>query len=98
MEEIAQRRRLEFEWRRGLKLAATRDEVGKEDWSWRGLKLATRIEVEGGDEQLECWRLKMAPRPCRNKTINGNWKGAAVWLLPRTSGPDIIAPPHVLPA
>jgi hypothetical protein len=29
--EIAQRRGLEFEWRRGLKLAATRDEVGKED-------------------------------------------------------------------
>jgi hypothetical protein len=31
MEEIAQRRGLEFEWRRGLKLAAMRDEVGKED-------------------------------------------------------------------
>jgi hypothetical protein len=30
-EEIAQRRGLEFEWQRGLKLAATRDEVGKED-------------------------------------------------------------------
>jgi hypothetical protein len=30
-EEIAQQRGLEFEWRRGLKLAATRDEVGKED-------------------------------------------------------------------
>jgi hypothetical protein len=36
-EEIAQRRGLEFEWRRGLKLAATRDEV-----------LARRIEVEEG--------------------------------------------------
>jgi hypothetical protein len=34
-EEIAQRHSLEFEWRRGLKLAATRDEV-----------LARRIEVE----------------------------------------------------
>jgi hypothetical protein len=32
-EETAQRRGLEFEWRRGLKLAVTRDEVGKEDWS-----------------------------------------------------------------
>jgi hypothetical protein len=30
-EEIAQQRGLEFEWRRGLKLAATRDVVGKED-------------------------------------------------------------------
>jgi hypothetical protein len=30
-EEIAQRQGLEFEWRRGLKLAATMDEVGKED-------------------------------------------------------------------
>jgi hypothetical protein len=30
-QEIAQRWGLEFEWRRGLKLAATRDEVGKED-------------------------------------------------------------------
>jgi hypothetical protein len=30
-EEIAQRLGLEFEWRRGLKLAATRDEAGKED-------------------------------------------------------------------
>jgi hypothetical protein len=30
-EEITQRRGLEFEWRQGLKLAATRDEVGKED-------------------------------------------------------------------
>jgi hypothetical protein len=96
MEEIAQRRGLEFEWRWGLKLAATRDEVGKEDWSWRGMKLATRIEVEGGDEQLEGWRLKMAPRSCRNKTTNGNWKGAAVWLLSLTSGPDIIAPPLLL--
>jgi hypothetical protein len=25
----------------------------------------------------------MAPQPC-NKKINGNWKGAAVWLLPLT--------------
>jgi hypothetical protein len=30
-EEIAQRRGLEIERRQGLKLAATRDEVGKED-------------------------------------------------------------------
>jgi hypothetical protein len=30
-EKIAQRRGSEFEWRRGLKLAATRDEVGKKD-------------------------------------------------------------------
>jgi hypothetical protein len=30
-EEIAHRRGLEFEWRRGLKLAVTRDEVGKEN-------------------------------------------------------------------
>jgi hypothetical protein len=30
-EEIAHRWGLEFEWRQGLKLAATRDEVGKED-------------------------------------------------------------------
>jgi hypothetical protein len=30
-EEIAQRWGLEFEWRRGFKLATTRDEVGKED-------------------------------------------------------------------
>jgi hypothetical protein len=30
-EKIAQRRGLEFEWRRGLKLVTTRDEVGKED-------------------------------------------------------------------
>jgi hypothetical protein len=30
-EEIAQRRGLEFEWRQGLTLAVTRDEVGKED-------------------------------------------------------------------
>jgi hypothetical protein len=97
MDEIAQRQGLEFEWRRGLKSAMTRNEVGKEDWSWKGIKLATRIEVEGGDE-LEGWRLKMAPRPCRNETINGNWKGAAVWLLPLTSGPDIIAPPLLLPA
>jgi hypothetical protein len=29
-EEIAQRRGLEFEWRRGLKLVATRDDVGKQ--------------------------------------------------------------------
>jgi hypothetical protein len=36
MDEIAQRRGLEFEWRRGLKLAATMDE------------LARRIEVEEG--------------------------------------------------
>jgi hypothetical protein len=28
-EEIAQRRGLAFEWRRGWKLVATRDEVGK---------------------------------------------------------------------
>jgi hypothetical protein len=97
MEEKAQRRGLEFKWRRGLKLPATRDEVGKEDWSWRGMKLATRIEVEGGDE-LDGWRLKMAPRPYRNKTINGNWKGATVWLLLSTSGPDIIASPLLLPA
>jgi hypothetical protein len=97
MDEIAQRRGLEFEWWRGLKLAATRDEVGKEDWSWRGMKLATRIEVEGGDE-LEGWRLKLVPRPCSNKTINGNWKGATVCLLLLTSGPDIIAPPLLLPA
>jgi hypothetical protein len=32
-EEIAQRRGLEFEWRRGLKLVPMRDEVSKEDWS-----------------------------------------------------------------
>jgi hypothetical protein len=38
-EEIAQRRGLEFEWRRGLKLVVTRDEV-----------LVRRIEVEGDDE------------------------------------------------
>jgi hypothetical protein len=30
-EEIAQRQGLEFEWRRGLKLASTRNEVGKKD-------------------------------------------------------------------
>jgi hypothetical protein len=36
-EEIAQRRGLEFEWRLGLKLAATRGEV-----------LARRIEIEEG--------------------------------------------------
>jgi hypothetical protein len=34
------------------------------------MKLARRIEVEG--VRLEGRRLKMAPRPCRNKTINGN--------------------------
>jgi hypothetical protein len=37
VEEIAQRRGLEFEWRRGLKLAARRDEV-----------LVRRIVVEKG--------------------------------------------------
>jgi hypothetical protein len=36
MDEIAQRRGLKFEWRRGLKLVAMRDEVGR------------RIEVEEG--------------------------------------------------
>jgi hypothetical protein len=41
--------------------------------------------------------MKMAPRPCHNKTINGNWKGATVWLLPLTSGPHIIASPLLLP-
>jgi hypothetical protein len=83
---------------------ATRVEVGgDEGWSWQGgLKLRRDevvygIEVEGGDE-LEGWMLKMAPRPRHNKTINGNWKGAAVWLLPMTSGPDIIASPLLLPA
>jgi hypothetical protein len=80
----------------------TRVEVGgDEGWSWQGeskLKrdeVATRIEVEGGDEG---WRLKMAHRPCRKKTINGNWKGVAIWMLPLTSGPDIIALPLLLPA
>jgi hypothetical protein len=37
VEEIAQRRGLEFEWRQGLKLAARRDEV-----------LVRRIVVEKG--------------------------------------------------
>jgi hypothetical protein len=40
-------------------------------------EVETRIEVEGGGEG---WRLKMAPQPCRNKTINGNWKGVAVCM------------------
>jgi hypothetical protein len=31
--------------------------------------VATRIEVEGDEERRN---LKMAPRPCRNKIINGN--------------------------
>jgi hypothetical protein len=56
-------------------------------------KVATSIKVERGDEVS---RFKMAPQPC-NKTINGNSKGAVVWLLPLTSGPDIIAPPLLLP-
>jgi hypothetical protein len=43
-------------------------------------------------------KLKKAPRP--SKKINGNRKGAAVLLLPLTSGLDIIAlapsPFHVI--
>jgi hypothetical protein len=74
-----------WSWQGGLKLK--RDGVGDENWSWRS---------ERGDE-LDGWRLKMAPRPCCNKTINGNWKGTAVWLLSLTSGPDIIALPLLLP-
>jgi hypothetical protein len=72
---------LEIERRRGLKLKAMWVEVGDEGWSWRWgleLKKVTRL------------KLKKAPRPC--KTINGNWKGVAIWLLPLTSVPDIIAP------
>jgi hypothetical protein len=64
-----------------LKLKATRVEVGDVGWSWRrGLKLkkATRVEVE--QDASAIWK------------INGNWEGVAVWLLPLTSGPDIIAP------
>jgi hypothetical protein len=63
MNEIAQQHGLEIEWWRGLKLAATRDEVGKEDWSWRGMKLATTIEVEGVSEamssRVEGWRWRL---------------------------------------